>query len=76
MDQHYVASTLGAVDVKVTHSTQGIAVEIDAKRPREPGESAEAAARASVEWALIAYGIAVEALTTQGLAPGPFKKPS
>lgn len=76
MSEHgYIGATLGAIDVKVTHSTQGVAVEVDAKRPREDGEDPADAAKRSVEWALAAYDAAVQALTERGLTPGPFKKP-
>lgn len=74
MDSHYIGATLGAVDVKITHSTQGIAVEVDCKRPREPGESAAAAVRTSVEQAIAAYQEVVAELKKLGLEPGPHKK--
>lgn len=73
-DQHYIGATLGACDVKVTHSTQGIAIEVDAKRPREDGEDPAEAAVRSVEWAMAAYDAAVQALADRGLAAGPFRK--
>ena len=76
-DRYYVSATLGQVDVKITHSTQGVAIECDAKRPREDGEDPADAARRSVEWALAAYDTAVQGLADRGLTPGPYaKKPA
>lgn len=74
MDGHYVAATLGAVDITITHSTQGIALQVDAKRPRDAHETVEESIAQSVTWALMAYDQAVAGLQARGLAPGPFKK--
>jgi hypothetical protein len=63
-------TSLGGVDVKVTKSTQGVSVEIDVKRPREPGETFEQAAALSASIAANAYKMTVEQLAEIGLVPG------
>lgn len=73
-DTTHIGATLGAIDVQITHSTQGIAVEVDAKRPRDPRETVEESIEQSVTWALMAYDKAVAGLQARGLTPGPFKK--
>lgn len=60
----------GAVDVKITKSTQGVSLEIDVKRPREPGESYSQAAALSAWIAVEAYRLALEQMAAIGLVPG------
>lgn len=63
-------ASLGAVDVKVTKSTQGVSLEVDVKRPREPGESYEEAAAAAARVAALAYEAAEREIRRLGLTPG------
>ena len=64
-------TSLGAVDVKVTKSTQGVSLEVDVKRPREPDESYEDAMERSANIAARAYLLASRELAAvTGLAPG------
>jgi len=71
----HVHGSLGAVDVKVSRSTQGVAVEVDCKRPREPGESYEQAGEASARIAAGAYAAAVQEIAALGLTPGKDARP-
>lgn len=70
IDSQTFQMSLGAVDTKVSRSTQGVSLEIDVKRPREPGESYEEAAAASARLAALAYRAAVAELAAVGLVPG------
>jgi len=63
-------TSLGAVDIKITKSTQGVALEIDVKRPREVDETFEQAAALSASIAVNAYARAVEQMAAIGLVPG------
>lgn len=63
-------TSLGGVDVKIARSTQGTALEVDVKRPREPGETFEQAAIFAADCAANAYALAVERLAAIGLTPG------
>ena len=63
-------TSLGAVDVKITKSTQGVSLEIDVKRPREAGETYEQAAARSAAVAVTAYVVARDQMAMIGLAPG------
>jgi hypothetical protein len=66
---------LGAIDVKVARSTQGVSLEVDVKRPREPGETYEEAADESARLAARAYRRAAQELeATTGLVPGRDQK--
>jgi hypothetical protein len=67
---HVYTPGLGAVDVKVTKSTQGVSLEVDCTRSREPGESWHDAAAASARLVAEAYSAAVEEIAAIGLVPG------
>lgn len=72
---HVHTPGLGAVDVKVTKSTQGVSLEVDCKRPREPDESWDAAAAASARLVAAAYAAALEEIAAIGLVPGKDARP-
>lgn len=67
--------SLGAVDLKVTKSTQGVSLEVDCKRPRQPGDSWDQAISASALYLAVAYTRATEQLGKIGLTPGRETKP-
>jgi hypothetical protein len=66
----HVHGSPGAIDVKVTKSTQGVSLEVDCKRAREPGESYQQAAAASARLVAESYSAAVEEIAAIGLVPG------
>lgn len=70
MTEATYAAPLGAVDVKLTKSTQGVSLEVDCKRPREMGETWEEAAAESARIAVEAYRRALREMGSLGLVPG------
>jgi hypothetical protein len=71
---HVHTPPMGGVDAKVTHSTQGISLEVDVTRPRQEGETFEQAAEATAALVADAYEKAVLAIQAKGWQIGPFKK--
>lgn len=67
---HLHQPSLGGVDVKVTKSTQGVSLEVDVKRGREPDESYDEASGQSARLAALSYERAEKALAQIGLVPG------
>jgi hypothetical protein len=71
---HVHTPPMGSVDVKLSHSTTGIAVEIDCTRPRQEGETFSVAAEQAAVLAADAYEKVVRELATRGVHVGPFRK--
>lgn len=74
MSEHATLSSLGRVDVKVSKSTQGVSLEVDVQRPREPGETFEQAACHAAGLAATTYALALDQIAALGLVPGKAEK--
>ena len=71
MSETYQAiNTLGGIDVRVARSTQGVSVEIEIKRPREPGETYEDVSAKVAVLAIATYKQMLAEMATVGLVPG------
>ena len=71
--RHTYAPSLGKVGVKITHSTQGVSVEIDIDRPRVENENWEDTSARAVGLAIATYRVAVEDLNAIGVTVGKAK---
>lgn len=72
--RHTYQPAPGGVDVKVSHTTTGVSIEVDVTRPRQEGETFEQAAAMSAALAASAYRMACLELTREGVTVGPFPK--